>query len=272
MATIKYNLFTQDETELVPGIKVKDFLRLDTYKLPVMDGKKQAVNPSTGKKIYRALTPTEKVSLHEVRIHTDLIKSLKAIQTEYPGWAVGINDHGGYRPNAPIDLNSAVGGAKGSQHRYGNAADFYLRDKDGVYMDTAVLAVAAERIMQKNGIRGGVGIYPGKANYIHVDCRGSWAAWFKSYDGKKCPHQGGIYTPFKKGHETAGIVLIQRALIALGGAYAQCAPEDGIWGAKTEAAVRLFQQNSELKADGIAGWKTIGALCRAVGYTVLPWE
>jgi hypothetical protein len=138
-----------------------------------------------------------------------------------------------------------------------------MREQDGSYMDTAVLAVAAERIMNNIGICGGVGFYPGKTLSIHVDSRPIWAAWFHSYDGRNCPHQGGIYRLFHKGHEAAGIVLIQRRLIALG--YRECGAADGRFGAKTEAALRRFQKDRGIKADGLYG----RAANRALG--ALPW-
>lgn len=252
------------EKLVVAGLRVKDFMRLDTYIIPR--------NLETGKIDYTSkkgkhLTEIEKAALDKVYIDDKLIKILAAIQTAYANHTLGITDHGGYRRSAKvgvetIDLNKAVGGAGGSQHKYGRGADIWLKNKTtGEYLDTAVFAVAAEKIMNGIGIRGGVGIYAGHWNYIHVDSRGSWSAWFESYAGNGIHSQGGRYVALRKGHRAAGVKLIQRKLISLG--YTECDPSDGIFGVKTYAALKRFQKDHKLKVDGIYGKgsnKILGAL------------
>lgn len=169
--------------------------------------------------------------------------------------AVVINDHGGYRPDP---LNGLVGGAAGSQHRKGNAADFRVRLKDGSYLDAATLAVWAEKFMDDAGVKGGVGMYDADDDYIHVDARGKNVAWYDSYSSAGCPGQGGRPTIYSKGTKGAGVVLIQRYL----GLSA-----DGKYGTNTERAVKVFQRKHGLKDDGKFG----PATNKAMGY-VLPWE
>lgn len=62
---------------------------------------------------------------------------------------------------------------------------------------------------------------------------------------------------FKKGSKGPPVKAIQAALKKLAKAKIK---EDGIFGPKTDAAVRAFQTEAKLKADGIVGPKTARAL------------
>ena len=59
------------------------------------------------------------------------------------------------------------------------------------------------------------------------------------------------------GSNGAEVEALQTALKAAGH---DCGAVDGIFGPKTEAAVRAFQEANGLQADGIAGPKTSAAL------------
>lgn len=189
----------------------------------------------------------------------NLLEELReALQAKYPMATISITNHGGYRPT---ELNKAVGGATGSQHRYGRAADFRV-----VYgnrkVNAADLAVFTERYMADHGFKGGVGMYDANDDYIHVDVRGKNVAWYDSYSSAGCPGQGGRPCVYKKGTKGAGVVLIQKKLNELG--Y-DAGTADGKYGAKTAAAVKAYQQDAGLKADGIYGKATNEKL------GVLPW-
>ena len=77
----------------------------------------------------------------------------------------------------PPVLNEAVGGARGSQHMYGNAADLIVRDVDNDgkvdNSDKQILLGLLEKII---GNSGGIGRYPGTTS-IHIDVRGFRARW-----------------------------------------------------------------------------------------------
>jgi peptidoglycan hydrolase-like protein with peptidoglycan-binding domain len=60
-----------------------------------------------------------------------------------------------------------------------------------------------------------------------------------------------------RGASGTAVEALQRALIALG---VNPGPADGLFGPKTEAAVKRFQKKSGLVDDGIAGPKTLAAL------------
>lgn len=91
----------------------------------------------------------------------------------------------GYNPNGftvresfrPPVLNEAVGGATGSQHLYGNAADLIVEDADNNgtvdINDKQILLNLLEKII---GNSGGIGRYPGTKT-IHIDVRGFCARW-----------------------------------------------------------------------------------------------
>lgn len=65
-----------------------------------------------------------------------------------------------------------------------------------------------------------------------------------------------------KGSRGAEVKDLQKRLVQIG--Y-QAGKADGIYGDNTAAAVKRFQQNRGLKADGIAGSKTIGELKKLTG-------
>lgn len=77
----------------------------------------------------------------------------------------------------PPVLNEAVGGARGSQHLYGNAADLIVRDVDNNgtvdVRDKQILLELLEKII---GNSGGIGRYPGTTT-IHIDVRGFRSRW-----------------------------------------------------------------------------------------------
>lgn len=66
-----------------------------------------------------------------------------------------------------------------------------------------------------------------------------------------------VYFNLRRGSKGTEVTRLQAALSALG--Y-DCGEADGIFGAKTEAAVRNFQRDHSLTVDGIAGRDTQAAL------------
>ena len=189
----------------------------------------------------------------------ELLESLRsALRKVYPSATINITPHGGYRPT---ELNKAVGGANGSQHRYGRAVDFRVKYGNKT-VPAAELAVFTERHMADAGFKGGVGMYHAGDDYIHVDVRGKNVAWYDSYSSAGCPGQGGRPCVYRKGTKGAGVVLIQQKLQSLG--Y-DCGKADGKYGSKTVTAVKKFQHDHNIEDDGIYG----SATNKIMG--VLPW-
>ena len=199
--------------------------------------------------------PSVKATDLDKRI-VNLMEDLRAkFREKWPGAVITIRPHGGYRPDP---LNKLVGGASGSQHRKGNAADFNVVLKDGTKLDAPTLAVWTERFMDELGVKGGVGVYDADHDYIHVDARGKNVAWYNSYSSAGCPGQGGRPVNYRNGQKGAGVVFIQRYLGI---------NDDGYYGKKTAEAVKKFQQKAGLSADGIFGKKTNEAMGG-----LLPWN
>lgn len=235
-----------------PHFKLGEFFSPDKYT--------DVKNRATGRKYTEA--EAEAALNGKVIVDSTLLKLLEglreALRAIYPGTTITITRHGGYRPT---ELNKAVGGATGSQHRYGKAVDFRA-EYGGKKVPAAELAVFTERYMADNGYKGGVGMYDADDDYIHVDVRGKNVAWYDSYSSAGCPGQGGRPCVYKKGTKGAGVVLIQKKLNELG--Y-NCGTPDGKYGKKTADAVKAFQHANNLKADGIYGSGTNKIL------GVLPW-
>ena len=203
-------------------------------------------------------------------INPDLVKYLQKIREHF---------------NAPITITSAyrcvthnrrIGGATGSRHTKGDAADIVVK---GVSPRT--VAQYAESI----GIKG-IGLYETSADgfFTHIDTRPTKSFWY----GQACQprttfggstSQGGSSTitpPVNNSsieislNDSGSMVKeIQQMLISLGyiltanPADNETKGADGIFGIRTYSAVRDFQKKNNLTVDGIVGAKTLEALEKA---------
>lgn len=75
------------------------------------------------------------------------------------------------------------------------------------------------------------------------------------------------YKTLRKNDQGEDVVMLQKALVELG--YLSGA-QDGIYGTGTQTAVKNFQKDHELDADGIAGRMTLEALYGLVSITPMP--
>ena len=135
MAIKQYSLAKDGAKQLAPGFKVREFRCRD--------------------------------GSDAIMIDQTLVVLLQAIR-EHFGKAVTITS--GYRTGTH---NTAVGGAKSSQHLLGRAADIQVQDTDPL-----AVAAYAESLMPGWG---GVGRYPVKAGrtkgWVHVDTRPNKSRW-----------------------------------------------------------------------------------------------
>lgn len=167
--------------------------------------------------------------------------------------------------------NSRIGGATGSRHSRGDAADIVVKG-----FSPRTVAQYAESI----GILG-IGLYE-TANdgyFVHIDTRDYRSFWygqseqprttFGAYSGSvtnavsPSVNTGKLDTILNFGDTGEPVEAMQQKLIRLG--YS-CGPlgSDGNFGASTKSAVMKFQKNTGIGVDGIAGYQTLAALDEAI--------
>lgn len=180
-----------------------------------------------------------------VVVDEKLVEYLQRIR-DYFGAPVHINS--GYRCH---QHNAAVGGAAGSFHTKGMAADIRV---EGV----APLTVAqyAEGI----GILG-VGLYE---DFVHIDTRTAKSYWYghgEAYRETFLPGYSLKLPYLRRGDAGEQVRALQQLLIAKG-YFCGEAGADGQFGLATDGAVRLFQKQQKLDCDGVVGAAT---MCRLLG-------
>lgn len=193
-------------------------------------------------------------------INPELVKYLQKIREHFNA---PITITSGYRCTTH---NSRVGGATGSRHTKGDAADIVVKG-----VSPREVAKYAESI----GIKG-IGLYETSADgfFTHIDTRPTKSFWY----GQACAARTTFGGNNSSGNSSSNISTtnnssveislndtgtvvkeIQEMLKALNYAIAV----DGIFGLKTYAAVRDFQSKNGLTVDGIVGPKTLTALEKA---------
>lgn len=193
-------------------------------------------------------------------INPDLVKYLQKIREHFN---TSITITSAYRC---ITHNSRVGGATGSRHTKGDAADIVVKG-----VSPREVAKYAESI----GIKG-IGLYETSADgfFTHIDTRPTKSFWYgqacsprTTFGGNNSSEGSSLNTSTTNNssveislNDTGTVVKeIQEMLKALNYAIAV----DGIFGLKTYAAVRDFQSKNGLVVDGIVGPKTLTALEKA---------
>ncbi len=179
--------------------------------------------------------------------------------------------------NAPITItspyrcpthNARIGGAVGSRHSKGDAADIVVKG-----VAPRDVAKYAESI----GIMG-IGLYETSSDghFVHIDTRDKKSFWYgqkeayRSTFGGSTPSTTGsttttttgtTYKTLTWGSAGEAVKELQQNLNKLG--YS-CGTADGSYGAKTANAVRNFQRDKKLSVDGIAGPLTQSAIKSAL--------
>lgn len=182
--------------------------------------------------------------------------------------------------NAPITItspyrcpthNSRIGGATGSRHSKGDAADIVVKG-----VAPREVAKYAESI----GIMG-IGLYETSSDghFVHIDTREKKSFWYGQKEAYRSTFGGSTpantttgtttttnttsttYKTLSQGSSGEAVKTLQENLNTLGHS---CGTADGIYGAKTANAVREFQKKHNLTRDGIAGPLTQAAIKSAL--------
>lgn len=190
----------------------------------------------------------------EVKVDEALVERLEDIRNHF-GARTYISS--GYR--CPTH-NASVGGASKSYHMRGQAADIVV---EGV--SPAEVAKYAESI----GILG-IGLYD---SFTHIDTRTTKSFWYSSAQEYRSTFGGATTAPsktdtpaenvssldtlpmLKRGDKSDTVKALQVLLMGYGydlDAYGA----DGSYGGTTERAVKAYQADHALDADGIVGSKT----------------
>lgn len=178
-----------------------------------------------------------------VQLDEALVTVLEMIRTHF-NKPVIINS--GYR--CPSH-NKAVGGAAGSLHTKGMAADIVVQE-----VKPLEVAQYAEEI----GVLG-IGLY---ADFVHVDTRTVKSFWYGHGEEYRNTFRNGyrLELPLLKMGDTGAAVKALQSLLIMAGFDCGGFGADGDFGAATDTAVRDFQKKAGLTADGCVGEATMGAL------------
>lgn len=164
----------------------------------------------------------------------------------------------------------------GATSQYNTAANWVWRGEIGDMPDVVCCV-----FQRRNGRMQHTGLHIGGGKVIHCSAGVQWGdtsnkAWTHYaipaglYTADELAAAGAVKADkpsevvvfnLRRGSKGSDVTRLQTALNALG--YA-CGAADGIFGVKTEAAVRRFQRAQQLAVDGVAGRMTWAAIERAL--------
>ena len=165
--------------------------------------------------------------------------------------------------------NKRIGGATGSRHSKGDAADIVV---------SGVAPREVAKYAESIGIKG-IGLYETNADghFTHVDTRDVKSFWYGQNEAKRTTFGGSTSAPdpspapqpsinnnvLSIGDTGEEVRELQEWLVKLGYNIGSKGP-DGDFGSKTYAAVIDFQRKHNLKDDGIVGPLTENAIKEAI--------
>lgn len=166
--------------------------------------------------------------------------------------------------------NRNVGGATGSRHSKGDAADIVV---------SGVTPREVAKYAESIGIKG-IGLYETNADghFVHIDTRTTKSFWYGQAQAYRSTFGGTTSssststttstsvssTVLSSGSYGSAVKELQENLNALG--YS-CGTANGSYGVKTANAVRAFQKANNLTQDGIAGPKTLEAIDQKIKFS-----
>lgn len=201
----------------------------------------------------------------ETIINPKLVEYVQKIRDHF-GKSITVTS--GYR--CPIH-NKRIGGATGSRHSKGDAADIVV---------SGVAPREVAKYAESIGIKG-IGLYETNADghFTHIDTRDVKSFWYGQNEAKRTTFGGSTPAPtptpapapkpsinndaLSIGDTGEDVRELQEWLVKLGYNVGSRGP-DGDFGSKTYAAVIDFQRKNDLDDDGIVGPLTKKAIKEAV--------
>ena len=199
----------------------------------------------------------------ETIINPKLVEYVQQIRDHF-GKSITVTS--GYR--CPVH-NKRIGGATGSRHSKGDAADIVV---------SGVTPREVAKYAESIGIKG-IGLYETDADghFTHVDTRDVKSFWYGQNEAKRTTFGGSTPAPaptptpqpsinndvLSIGDTGEDVRELQEWLVKLGYNVGSKGP-DGDFGSKTYAAVIDFQRKYNLKDDGIVGPLTKKAIKEAI--------
>ena len=201
----------------------------------------------------------------ETIINPKLVEYVQKIRDHF-GKSITVTS--GYR--CPVH-NKRIGGATGSRHSKGDAADIVV---------SGVAPREVAKYAESIGIKG-IGLYETNADghFTHVDTRDVKSFWYGQNEAKRTTFGGSTPAPtptpapapkpsinndvLSIGDTGEDVRELQEWLVKLGYNVGSKGP-DGDFGSKTYAAVIDFQRKNDLDDDGIVGPLTKKAIKEAV--------
>lgn len=159
--------------------------------------------------------------------------------------------------------NKSIGSGTGSYHSKGGAADIVV---------SGVAPREVAKYAESIGVLG-IGLYETAADghFTHIDTRTTKSFWYGQAQSPRTTFGGSSNTTgsnnvsntttLSNGSCGDSVKKLQEKLNSLG--YS-CGNADGDYGRKTAEAVRKFQRDNGLTADGIAGPKTLEAIDKKI--------
>ena len=195
----------------------------------------------------------------ETIINPKLVEYVQKIRDHF-GKSITVTS--GYR--CPVH-NKRIGGATGSRHSKGDAADIVV---------SGVTPREVAKYAESIGIKG-IGLYETNADghFTHIDTRDVKSFWYGQNEAKRTTFGGSTPAPTPQpsinnnvlsiGDTGEDVRELQEWLVKLGYNVGSKGP-DGDFGSKTYAAVIDFQRKNNLDDDGIVGPLTKKAIKEAV--------
>lgn len=208
----------------------------------------------------RCSVPTTAVSAGGVKVvvRTELAPLVKELlaRTKAMGYTMHAASTGGY------NCRYISGTTTPSNHAYARAVDINWNENPHSYTFTSTIPPKVVKMWMNAGFYwGGHYSKPDTMHFEYVGAKSAIGSYYSKLTGQPAPTAPVVtetaFPTLKVGStDKAAVTTLQYALVARG----RTVTVDGVFGAKTKAAVVAFQKSTGLTADGIVGAKTWPAL------------